>query len=111
VLAVAYLSNRGDSAAFNLGTGQGTSVLELIDTVQTVTGRRVPLEHAARRAGDPPTLYAKAELAARVLGWRPRFTSIQEIVETAAASLRTLPESERAAGAAPDLLTIDLRRD
>jgi UDP-arabinose 4-epimerase len=82
--AVDHLGNGGNSGAFNLATGRGTSVLELIDAVAAVTGRAVPVIRAARRAGDPPALYAKAELAGHVLGWRPRFIEIAPMVATAA---------------------------
>lgn len=83
--AAAYLQGGGDSRAFNLSTGQGVSVLDLIKSVERATGRPVPTELADRRAGDPPVLYAVADRAAEVLGWRPRFTSIDDTVSTAAA--------------------------
>jgi UDP-glucose-4-epimerase GalE len=81
--ALSHLESGGASAAFNLGLGQGTSVLEVLAAVQAVSGRAVPHRMAPRRPGDPPMLAASAELAARVLGWRPRFTDIREIVRTA----------------------------
>ena len=74
-----------DLVALNLGTGNGTSVLAALRAVEAVTGRRVPTVLAARRPGDPPALYADATMAARVLGWRPRFTAIEPMVEHAAA--------------------------
>ncbi|MDG0067621.1 UDP-glucose 4-epimerase GalE [Burkholderia sp. IO2] len=83
--ASAYLCGGGPSVALNLGTGNGTSVLAALRAVEAVTGRRVPTVLAARRPGDPPTLYADATMAARVLGWRPRFTAIEPMVEHAAA--------------------------
>jgi UDP-arabinose 4-epimerase len=81
--AIRYLEDSTDSAAFNLATGRATSVLELIDAVAVATGRRVPVVYAARRPGDPPALYAKAERAAEVLGWQPRFVNIGAMAETA----------------------------
>jgi UDP-arabinose 4-epimerase len=81
--AVDHLGSGGDSGAFNLGTGRGTSVLELLHAVETVTGRAVPVLHAPRRAGDPPQLYANAGLAEKVLGWRPAFVEIAPMVATA----------------------------
>ena len=74
--------DRGD--AYNLGTGDGTTVREVLDTIATVTGAPVPHSDAPRRPGDAPALYAAADKAARVLGWRPT-RSFTEIVETAAA--------------------------
>jgi UDP-arabinose 4-epimerase len=82
--AMSHLGSGGDSGAFNLATGRGTSVLEVIDAVEAVTGRRVPVVRAARRPGDPPALYASAERAAQVLGWQPHFVDIGPIVRTAA---------------------------
>ncbi|MBN3827951.1 UDP-glucose 4-epimerase GalE [Burkholderia sp. Ac-20384] len=83
--ATAYLCGGGHSVALNLGTGKGTSVLDALRAVEAVTGRRVPTVTAARRPGDPPELYADATKAALVLGWRPRFTAIEPMVEHAAA--------------------------
>ncbi|VWC84985.1 UDP-glucose 4-epimerase GalE [Burkholderia contaminans] len=83
--ATAYLCGGGHSSALNLGTGKGTSVLDALRAVAAVTGRRVPTVTAARRPGDPPELYADATKAALVLGWRPRFTTIEPMVEHAAA--------------------------
>ncbi|VBB14561.1 UDP-glucose 4-epimerase GalE [Burkholderia stabilis] len=83
--ATAYLCRGGNSVALNLGTGKGTSVLDALRAVEAVTGRAVPTTMAARRPGDPPELYADATKAALVLGWRPRFTAIEQMVEHAAA--------------------------
>lgn len=81
--AMIHLETCGSSGAFNLSTGHGTSVLAVISAVAIVTGRRVPLVYSARRPGDPPALYARADHAAQVLGWQPRFVNIVPIVETA----------------------------
>jgi UDP-arabinose 4-epimerase len=85
VKAVSYLLNGGKSDAFNLATGNGVSVRELVNAVERSTGRKVPVEFGPRRAGDPPILYAVANKAADALGWRPVFVSIDETVATAAA--------------------------
>jgi UDP-arabinose 4-epimerase len=79
-----HLQAGGGSRAFNLATGRGTSVLEMIDAVAAAVGRSVPVVHAARRPGDPPALYARADLAEQVLGWKPRFLDIHAIAQTAA---------------------------
>ncbi len=84
VRAVGYLASGGESSAFNLATGKGTSVNELIKAVEMAVGKTVPTNFAARRPGDPPILFANAELAHNVLGWSPQFTDISEIVKTAA---------------------------
>jgi UDP-arabinose 4-epimerase len=83
-LAVDYLLSGGESAAFNLATGVGVSVRDIVDAVSRATGRLVPIIEGPRRAGDPEALYATGELAREVLGWTPRYISIVETVETAA---------------------------
>jgi UDP-arabinose 4-epimerase len=84
VRAAEHLAAGGRSAACNLATGSGTSVLELLAAVKAATGRTVPVLRGPRRAGDPPMLFASADRARDLLGWRPRFVSIVETVETAA---------------------------
>lgn len=83
VAALNHLLQGGESAAFNLGTGQGHSVREVIGAVERVSGRTVPVELAPRRPGDPPTLVADARKARRVLGWKPQFDTLEAIVRTA----------------------------
>ena len=73
----------GASAAFNLGTGQGASVREVIAAVAAVAGRPVPVREAPRRAGDPPVLVADPRRAMERLGWRPLHSRLPRIVETA----------------------------
>ena len=82
--AMTHLLQGGDSGAFNLATGRGTSVLELLDAVRAATGKPVNAMRAPRRAGDPPALYAQADKAQRVLGWKPQYMDIGPMVETAA---------------------------
>jgi UDP-glucose 4-epimerase len=77
------LSQPGAVVDYNLGTGRPTSVLEVIRSVERATGRSVPHVLAARRAGDPPALYADATKARRELGWEPRFGDIDAIVDSA----------------------------
>lgn len=79
-LALDYLQQGGESAAFNLGNGNGFSVQEVIETARRVTGRDIPLADAPRRPGDPPRLVADASKARSVLGWKPRFTDLETIV-------------------------------
>jgi UDP-arabinose 4-epimerase len=81
--ALDYLNRGGESTALNLGTGQGHSVREVIDTVERVGGRRVPRKDSPRRPGDPPSLVADATRAGTLLGWRPRYPGIETIVEHA----------------------------
>lgn len=83
VLALQYLANGGKSDAFNLGSGTGFSVAEIIEHARSVTGREIPVEPAARRAGDPAVLIASSEKARRVLGWKPAYGEIDMILKTA----------------------------
>jgi UDP-arabinose 4-epimerase len=70
--ALRFLANGGSRTAFNLGTGRGHSVFEVIDTVERVTGRTVPTVIAPRRAGDPPRLIADTGRARSELQWTPQ---------------------------------------
>ncbi len=72
----------GKSSAYNLGTGHPHSVRQVIDTVERVTGCRVPWTLAARRPGDPAVLYAAARKAQTELVWTPRFPDLESIVRT-----------------------------
>ena len=91
VRALACLRERGASGAYNLGTGTPHSVREVIETVERVTGRRVPWTLAPRRKGDPAVLYAAPHKARTELGWTPRFPDLESIVGTAWSWHRTHP--------------------
>ncbi len=71
------------SDVYNLGTGTGFSVREVIDVVQRVTGKEIPVVMAPRRWGDPARLVAAADKARDVLGWSPKFASLDAIVKSA----------------------------
>ena len=73
----------GKQLRYNLGTGRGYSVREVIAAVEEVTGKKVPVKEGPRRAGDPPTLVASSEKVQRELGWRPKYTDLRSVVETA----------------------------
>jgi UDP-glucose-4-epimerase GalE len=83
VRALEYLAEGGESDALNLGTGQGHSVREVVAAVGKLCRGRVPVREAPRRAGDPPVLVADVRRAHRVLGWKARYGSLDEIVESA----------------------------
>ena len=72
-----------NSVAYNLGTGRGHTVLEVVRSVERVGGRRVPLRRVGRRAGDPPVLVASSARITAETGWRPRFAALDDIVATA----------------------------
>ncbi|MGC4106932.1 MAG: UDP-glucose 4-epimerase GalE [Thermomicrobiales bacterium] len=73
------------SVAYNLGTGSGNSVLEVVRAVERVSGRAVPHRIVGRRAGDPPVLVASSARIMRETGWKPRFATLDDIVSTALA--------------------------
>ena len=83
VLALEAMDRGEPFTAYNLGTGAGVSVREVIRSVERVSGRKVPTRVGPRRAGDPPRLVASADKAARELGFRPAHPEIDAIVETA----------------------------
>lgn len=71
------------SDSFNLGTGGGTSVKEILNTCRKVSGHPIPVVEKPRRAGDPPYLVASSEKAKRELKWNPQFADIEAIVQSA----------------------------
>jgi len=72
-----------DRLILNLGNGQGFSVREVIESARRVTGHPIPAEVHPRRPGDPAVLIASSEEAIRELGWKPKYTQLDEIVRTA----------------------------
>jgi UDP-arabinose 4-epimerase len=83
VLAAQRLMRTDGVEVYNLGTGTGTSVLELAQAVSRATGDRLKIERGPRRPGDPAALVSAADRARQVLGWRPERSSIETIVRTA----------------------------
>jgi UDP-glucose 4-epimerase len=71
------------SAFYNLGTGGGSSVREVIESCRKITGQPIPVLEKPRRLGDPPRLIASSEKIKRELGWRPQFQTLDAIVESA----------------------------
>ena len=82
-LALDYMEHKPGAHAFNLGSGRGFSVREVIATASEVAGRGIPYEVAPRRAGDPAVLVASSERARRELGWAPAWTDLRAIIESA----------------------------
>lgn len=83
VRAVNRLLDKVRTEAFNLGTGRGNSVREIVDAIERTSGRRVPHDFAPRREGDAARLVASAEGVKAALGWSPQYTDIETIVNTA----------------------------
>lgn len=82
-LALERLMNGGESRIYNLGNGTGFSVKEMIKIARKVTNHPIPAEVAPRRAGDPAVLIASSNKAVEELNWRPKFNSVETIIETA----------------------------
>ncbi len=83
ILAVEYLLNGGASEVFNVGTGSGESVKQVLTAVERVTGRKVPFEMGPRREGDPPSLVADSTKLQTKLGWKPKRADLDRIVADA----------------------------
>lgn len=82
LLALEYLDRGGESGPFNLGSGDGYSVKEIVETARRVTGKPIPAAMKPRRPGDPPTLIASNKKAREVLGWTPK-RGLEEIIADA----------------------------
>ena len=84
-LAQAHILALGveQSAYYNLGTGGGTSVRQVISACEKITGKKIPVVEKPRRPGDPPELIAASAKIQNELGWKPKFQSIEKIVESA----------------------------
>lgn len=83
ILAMKYLVAGNESNIFNLGSGVGFSVKEVIDVARAVTGHPIPAIEKPRRAGDPSTLIASSDKAKEVLGWKPQYDNLDTIISTA----------------------------
>jgi UDP-glucose-4-epimerase GalE len=81
--ALEYLFKTNESATFNLGTGKGYSVKEVVDSVEAIVGKPLAFEFVPRREGDPRKLIANASLAYQALGWKAEFSDIETIIKTA----------------------------
>ena len=81
--ALNYLRDGGESDFFNLGSGKGFSVKEIISTAEKVTAQKIKTVIGARRAGDPARLIASSDKARKILRWQPRFDDIEKIISTA----------------------------
>jgi UDP-glucose 4-epimerase len=80
--ALDFLAAGKPSDIFNVGTGQGVSVIEVLETARRISGTKIPAENVARRPGDPAAVFADNRKAAEVLGWSPRY-GLEEIIATA----------------------------
>jgi UDP-glucose 4-epimerase len=90
ILALDYLRDGGAATAMNCGYGHGSSVRDVIASVERVIGRDLPVREQSRRAGDPPWLVADASRLRALLGWKPAHDDLDDIVRTAYAWERHL---------------------
>jgi UDP-glucose 4-epimerase len=82
-LALKHMMKTKKSDFFNLGTGRGYSVQEVIRKTEKITGLKVPVKIGPRREGDPPRLIAQSKKAQKVLGWKPKYSDLENILRTA----------------------------
>lgn len=92
VLALEALERGIGSGVFNVGTGSGYSVREVIETARQVTGRMIPVVESPRRPGDPDQLVAKVERIHALLGWTPQYSSLEQIIASAWAWHKSHPD-------------------
>lgn len=83
ILALEYLQAGNSSNTFNLGSSTGFSVKQMLEAAREVTGKEIPATVVSRRAGDPSTLIAASDKAREVLGWKPQYTEVNKIIESA----------------------------
>ena len=98
ILAVEHLLEGGTSDVFNVGTGSGHSVKEVITAVERVTGKKVPYTIGPRREGDPPTLVADSQKVQSMLGWRPTRANLDRIISDAWLFAQREPTAQSAPG-------------
>jgi UDP-glucose 4-epimerase len=83
ILGFKYLMSENKSDFFNLGNGNGFSVKEILDIVSRISGKKLNIVYGKRREGDPPILVGSSKKAYEILGWKPEFDKISDIIETA----------------------------
>ncbi|ALR99964.1 UDP-glucose 4-epimerase [Enterococcus silesiacus] len=83
LLAMDYLLNGNDSTIFNVGSSVGFSTLEIIQKVEEHTQKKIPIRYGQRRAGDPHSLIASSKKIEALLGWKPKYTNLDSIIDSA----------------------------
>ena len=92
LLSLEYLGKDGRNKIFNLGNGDGYSVFEVIEAAKMITRAEIPVAVHPRREGDPPVLVANSSLAESEMGWCPRYSGIETIIESAWEWRRRYPD-------------------
>src|SRR5260370_40427037 len=95
VLSLEKLLAGGASDQYNVGTGTGHSVLDVVRAVEDVTERKVPREFGPRRDGDPAVVVADSRKLRTAVGWQPRYSDLADMVATAWAFERRIPSRAR----------------
>ncbi len=80
--AFEHINITGKSHVVNLGTGKGYSVLEVIHKAEEVCGKKINFKITERREGDPASLYAKADLAGKMMDWKPKFSDLETMLDS-----------------------------
>ena len=83
LLSYRYLLNSQESLKVNLGSGEGYSILDIIESCRKITGAEIPVDIRERRLGDPSTLIASSKIAEDILGWTREYKTIDAIIESA----------------------------
>ncbi len=81
-LALEYIADKAESVTVNLGSEKGVTVKEMLDTARKITGKEIPADFVERRPGDPATLVASSALAREKLGWIPKHSDVQTLLES-----------------------------
>ena len=82
VLALEYIAKNEKSLTLNLGTGNGITVTEMLEATRKITGKEIKAEYVGRRAGDPAQLTASSKLARDTLGWEPKYSDVNTLIES-----------------------------
>lgn len=80
VLALEYIASKKESLTLNLGTGNGITVTEMLESTRRITGKEIPADYVERRAGDPAQLTATSKLAEKTLCWKPVYSDVDTLI-------------------------------
>ena len=80
VMALEYISSKKESLTLNLGTGNGITVTEMLESTRRITGKEIKADYVERRPGDPAQLTAKSDLAKKVLGWEAKYSDVDTLI-------------------------------
>lgn len=80
VLALEYIASKKESLTLNLGTGNGITVTEMLESTRRITGKEIKAEYTDRRAGDPAQLTASSDRAKKLLGWEPKYSDVDTLI-------------------------------